>query len=52
MSHICRLCADDMPKDRKGDDQICPKCIKKIMTKKVERGITADSTQGMKRGVK
>jgi len=28
MSHICRVCAEPMPKDRKGPDQVCPKCLK------------------------
>lgn len=28
MSSRCRVCFDKMPKDRKGWEQVCPKCKK------------------------
>jgi len=29
MSSRCRICTDEMPKDRRGADQVCPRCRKK-----------------------
>lgn len=29
MSKLCRICGEEMPKDRKGADQVCPKCRKR-----------------------
>ena len=29
MSKLCRDCLGEMPKDRKGWEQVCPKCMKK-----------------------
>jgi len=29
MSKLCRICGNEMPKDRKGADQVCPECRKK-----------------------
>ena len=28
MSSRCRICTQEMPKDRKGFEQVCPKCRK------------------------
>lgn len=28
MSHNCRVCLGEMPKDREGWEQVCPKCTR------------------------
>ena len=30
MSHLCCKCGKEMPKDRKGSEQRCPECLKKL----------------------
>jgi len=37
MSHLCRKCGKEMPKDRKGWEQICPDCIKTKALKSIKR---------------
>jgi predicted RNA-binding Zn-ribbon protein involved in translation (DUF1610 family) len=39
MSQICRKCGGQMPKDRKGTDQICPQCLRVLQCRKMLKGI-------------
>jgi uncharacterized CHY-type Zn-finger protein len=34
MSAICRVCAEEMSKDRHGAAQICPDCLERIRKRK------------------
>ena len=42
MSHLCRKCGKEMPKDRKGSEQVCPECSvnKKLLDILIELGNT------------
>lgn len=42
MSKLCRICGNEMPKDRKGADQVCPRCIKDIKTLRSNKDEDAD----------
>jgi len=39
VSSLCRTCGNQMPKERKGQDQYCPNCLRTANEKKIREAV-------------